>query len=174
MRSSHSQDAAGPRPDIVAYLRESPDGVLERVAEKFSVSTFEVVEALSSEYCVTTDGARFDDVMADLTSWGVVLVIVHTPNIVLECKGPIPVGSHARGYYNIHGDSPIGGHIKADRCARVAFVSRPFMGRQSYSIQFFDRDGEVMFKVFVARDADRNLCPEQVDKFEELRLRVCQ
>jgi putative heme utilization carrier protein HutX len=90
---------------------------------------------------------------------------------VVECAGKLPAGSFGRGYYNIHGDSPIGGHIKADNCQAIAFVSRPFMGRASLSIQFFNADGEAMFKIFVRRDAARELLPDQVTKFEALRAR---
>ena len=71
----------------------------------------------------------------------------------------------------MHGDSPIGGHIKAENCKEIAFVARPFMGRESRSLQFFNADGEAMFKIFVARDAARELIPEQVAKFDALRAR---
>ena len=107
--------------------------------------------------------------MQALTGWGEVLFIVHTPDIVLECAGTMPPGSFARGYYNLHGDSPIGGHLKAENCTHIAFVSRPFMGRPSRSLQFFNGAGEAMFKVFVRRDKERNLLPEQVARFDELR-----
>jgi len=110
--------------------------------------------------------------MEDLQAWGEVLFIVHTPDIVLECVGKIPPGSVGRGYFNIHGDSPIGGHIKHDNCAGIAFVARPFMGRQSRSIQFFNADGGAMFKVFVRRDAERNLLPEQLERFDALCARL--
>ena len=74
--------------------------------------------------------------------------------------------------FNLHGDSPIGGHIKAENCANIAFVSRPFMGRPSCSLQFFNRTGEAMFKVFVRRDSERNLIAEQVERFDALRRRI--
>jgi len=70
-----------------------------------------------------------------LTQWGDVLFIVHTRDIVLECKGPLPPGSSAQGYFIIHGDSPIGGHIKVDRCAAIYFIDRLFHGRRSCSLQ---------------------------------------
>jgi putative heme utilization carrier protein HutX len=97
-----------------------------------------------------------------------VLFIVHTADIVLECVGSKPPGSFARGYFNLHGDSPIGGHIKAANCTNIAFVSRPFMGRPSCSLQFFNGAGEAMFKTFVRRDKERNLLPEQVQRFSAL------
>jgi len=43
------------------------------------------------------------------------------------------------------------------------------MGRESCSVQFFDRDGEAMFKVFVRRLPDRSLDPAQVARFEALK-----
>ena len=80
-----------------------------------------------------------------------------------------PPGTFGRGYFNLHGDSPIGGHIKAENCRHVAFVARPFMGRASRSIQFFSGEGSAMFKIFVRRDAERNLIGEQVAMFDALR-----
>lgn len=153
-------------------LAQSPDGVLERIASEHGVSTRDVVAALPEAFRTMLPGSCFDEVMTDLPSWGEVLFIVHTPDIVLECAGTIPPGSVGRGYFNLHGDSPIGGHIRYESCETIAFVSRPFMGRSSCSIQFFNRTGEAMFKVFVRRDKERNLLPEQIAKFEALRTRL--
>jgi putative heme utilization carrier protein HutX len=158
---------------LAERLAKNPDGVLERIATEHGVSTREVVAALPAAHQSFIDGGRFNDVMADLESWGEVLFIVHTPDIVLECVGKIPPGTVGRGYYNLHGDSPIGGHIRYEACASIAFVSRPFMGRHSCSVQFFNSAGEAMFKVFVRRDAARNLLPDQVARFEALRTRLC-
>lgn len=157
------------RDELARKLAENPDGVLERIAEEAGVSTFNVVDALPAEHRTIVPGERMCDVLEALTTWGDVLVIVHTRDLVLECKGPIPPGTHGRGYFNIHGAGPISGHIKTDNCAHVAFVSRPFMGRPSRSIQFFNRDGEAMFKVFVRRDERREMIAEQVETFDALR-----
>jgi len=160
------------RPPLAERLAQSADGVLEQIARDYGVSTFEVVRALPSEHTTIVPGARFEAIMQALTAWGEVLFIVHTPDIVLECAGTIPPGSFARGYYNLSGDSPIGGHLKAENCAHIAFVGRPFMGRPSRSLQFFNCSGEAMFKVFVRRDKERNLLPDQVARFDELRRRM--
>jgi putative heme utilization carrier protein HutX len=157
------------RPPLAERLKQSADGILEQIAREYAVSTFEVVRALPNEHRTIVPGAQFEDILRALTEWGEVLFIVHTPDIVLECAGKIPPGSNARGYFNLHGDSPIGGHIKAGNCAHIAFVTRPFMGRASCSLQFFNGTGEAMFKVFVRRDSERNLLPEQVERFEALR-----
>ncbi|KAB2874736.1 MAG: hypothetical protein F9K38_15395, partial [Pseudorhodoplanes sp.] len=54
------------------------------------------------------------------------------------------------------------------RCARLAFVERPFMGRPSASILFFNIDGGIVFKVFVGRDENRELKADQLRKFRAL------
>jgi putative heme utilization carrier protein HutX len=170
--SNVSEARVAARPPLAERLAQSADGVLEQIARDYEVSTFEVVRALPAEHTTIVPGARFEEVMQALTTWGEVLFIVHTPDIVLECAGPIPPGSFARGYYNLHGNSPIGGHLRAESCAHIAFVSRPFMGRPSRSLQFFNGSGEAMFKVFVRRDRERNLLADQVVRFEELRGRM--
>ncbi len=98
------------KPPLAERLAQSADGILEQIAREYSVSTFEVVRALPVEHRSIVAGSLFEKIFAELTSWGEILFIVHTPDIVLECAGKIPPGSFARGYFNIHGDSPIGGH----------------------------------------------------------------
>jgi heme iron utilization protein len=160
------------QPRLAERLARSADGILEQIAREYGVSTFDVVQALPAEHRRVVPGSRFEDILQAVTQWGEVLLIVHTPDIVLECAGPIPPGSSARGYFNLHGDSPIGGHIKAENCAHIAFVSRPFMGRPSRSLQFFNGAGEAMFKIFVRRDQERNLIAAQVAHFDALRQRL--
>src|SRR5262245_11952263 len=167
-----SDTATAARPPLAERLKQSADGVLEQIAREYGVSTFDVVRALPEEHRAIVPGSKFENVLQALTEWGEVLFIVHTPDIVLECAGTIPPGSFARGYFNLHGDSPIGGHIKAENCAHIAFVSRPFMGRPSRSLQFFNKAGEAMFKVFVRRDKERNLIGEQVARFDALRAKL--
>lgn len=163
-------EAAGRAP-LAERLAKNADGVLEAIARDYGVSTFDVVRQLPVGNRVMTAGAEFEAIMSALTAWGPVLFIVHTADVVLECEGAVPPGAFGRGYFNLHGDSPIGGNIKAENCTHIAFVSRPFMGRQSCSIQFFNAQGEAMFKVFVRRDASRELISEQVAQFDELKAR---
>lgn len=169
-------DANAPdgRARLAARLAGNPDGVIEALAREHGVTTLDATRMLPPPMCRWAPASAFGEIMGELTRWGEVVFIVHTPSIVLECKGQVPPGTFGRGYFNLHGDSPIGGHIKADRCAGIAFVRRPFMGRESCSIQFFDTDGEAMFKVFVRRGPDRALDQEQVERFEALACRFAE
>ena len=150
-------------------LAAKPDGVIEAIAREVGVSTLAVLEAAPEDQRRFLPAERFEALWQELADWGTVLFIVHTPDIVLECEGSLPVGSFGHGYYNIHGDSPIGGHIKAGNCRTIALVDRQFHGRRSCSVQFFNGAGEAMFKVFVRRDEARELLADQVERFEALK-----
>ena len=154
---------------IDAALLEKPDGILEMVAGKCEASLWQVFQRLPEGQAVSIAGEEFEKVWAALTAWGNVLFIVHTDDIVLECEGALPPGTSSHGYFNIHGDSPIGGHIKASSCVHIVFVDRPFHGRRSCSVQFLNAAGNAMFKVFVRRDKSRELLADQVKLFEGLR-----
>ena len=162
------------RPPLAERLASSADGVVEQIARDYGVSPFEVIRQMPVEHRTIVPGAKFADIMQALTSWGEVLLIVHTRDIVLECAGKIPPGTFGSGYFNLHGDSPIGGHLKAENCTHIALVSRPFMGRASRSLQFFNGAGEAMFKIFVRRDDKRELLPDQVARFDALREKLAE
>jgi heme iron utilization protein len=156
---------------VRAALAARPDGVLEEVAREHGVSLQSVLDCLDPAHAAAASGSQFQEIWSDLTGWGPVTFIVHTDDGVFEVKTAVPPGSEGRGYFNVHGDTPLGGHIKASRCGSIYFVDRPFFGRRSCSVQFMNRDGGAMFKVFVGRDANRELDASQVARFEALRNR---
>ncbi|MGC4407522.1 heme utilization cystosolic carrier protein HutX [Rhizobium rosettiformans] len=156
----------------LAALAEKPDGVIEQIAAKAEVTPAEVLAILPDGAAVVVPSEKWEPIWKDLTSWGEILMIVHTDDIVLEVEGSLPEGSEGHGWFNIHGDSPIGGHIRKERCVSIAFVDRGFHGRRSCSVWFMNADGKAMFKVFVRRDKERNLLEDQVARFEALRQTV--
>lgn len=165
MTLAHHPDAAG---RIDAALAKKPDGVLESVATSCGVSLLDVFHRLPPAEIRFLPGSAFEGLWEELSSWGEVLFIVHTPDIVLECTGTLPPGTVGHGYFNIHGDSPIGGHIKSSNCATIVLVDRLFHGRRSCSVQFLNGNGEAMFKVFVRRDKSRELDLGQIGRFDSL------
>jgi heme iron utilization protein len=154
---------------IRAALKEQPDGVLDDVARRHGVPLRVVLDLLPEAAARSAPGVRFAEIWADLVNWGPMTFIVHTEDGVFETKAPLPPGSEARGYFNIHGESPLGGHLRIGRCAAIYFVDRPFFGRRSCSLQFINIDGGAMFKVFVGRDEKRDLLADQLVRFERLR-----
>lgn len=156
---------------VRAALAEQPKAALERIADAAGVTVAEVVRHLPEGEAVCIDGAHFVEVMGDLTDWGAVTLIVNTGDVVLEARGEIPAGSLGRGYYNLHG-KPIGGHLKADACGMIAFVSRELFSAMTHSIQFYAKAGHCMFKVYLGRDENRAMRPEQIERFVALRDRL--
>lgn len=152
-----------------AQLAEKPSVVLEMFAAENGVSLQTVVECLPETSRVFAPGEFAEAVMADIADWGIVTVLVHTQDIILECKGKLPAGKTARGFYNLDHGSPIGGHFRLDQCAAMAFVRRAFMGSDSCSVSFFNRRGEAMFKIFVGREENRQLIASQVERFTALQ-----
>jgi heme iron utilization protein len=152
-------------------LAAKPDGVIETVAAEAGLPTQAVLELTPRKERIFVPPEAFEAVWTELSTWGDVLFIVHTKDIVCEVVGSLPVGTFGHGYYNIHGDSPIGGHIRAANCRAIYLVDRPFHGRRSCSVQFFNAAGEAMFKVFVRRDKARELLPDQLARFEALKAR---
>ncbi|PJI42836.1 MAG: heme utilization cystosolic carrier protein HutX [Rhizobium sp.] len=152
-----------------AALAEKPDGVVEAIAARADVTPAEILAVLPPGAAVLAPSDRFLPIWQDMAGWGEVLMIVHTEDIVLEVEGALPEGSEGHGWFNIHGDSPIGGHIRKDRCTSIAFVDRGFHGRRSCSVWFMNEDGRAMFKIFVRRDADKALLADQLLRFEALR-----
>lgn len=150
----------------------SADGILERIAAETGLSTQEVCDCLPATMRGAVTGAHFIETMADVAGWGPVLLLVHTRDVILEFKAEIPAGSLGHGFFNLSGPGPLSGHLRHDRCAAIYFLKRPFMGLEGLSIVFFNEEGEPMFKIFVARDAKRELLPEQVGRFEALRARL--
>lgn len=154
-------------------LAANPGGIIEQIARDHEAPYRTVLDLLEAGQAVAAPASKFDEIWADLAAWaGEVTFIVHTEDGVFETRGTIPPGTHGRGYFNIHGDSPISGHIRAERCAAIYFVDRPFMGRRSCSVQFVNRDGGAMFKIFVGRNASRELDAAQAERFETLRRAV--
>ena len=154
---------------IRAALEEQPDGVLDDVARRHAVPLRVVLDLLPGPAARSASGARFAEIWGDLVDWGPVTSIVHTEDGVFETKAPLPPGGEARGYFNIHGESPLGGHLRIARYAAIYFIERLFFGCRSCSLQFINIDGGAMFKVFVGRDEKRELLADQLACFERLR-----
>lgn len=158
----------------IARLSASREGALEPIALDPSLNTLEAVRHLPSDRRTIVPGDCLPEIMQDVSTWGEILLVVHTADLILEWPTVLPPGTFARGYFNFPGESRMGGNIRAENCLHIAFVRRPFLDQTSCSVQFFNGFGDVMFKIFVRRDAQRRLIGRQVEKFEALCARCCR
>ncbi|HWM48815.1 MAG TPA: heme utilization cystosolic carrier protein HutX [Xanthobacteraceae bacterium] len=169
---STAQAAAAQGVDLAAVMAADPGAVIEDVARRHGVTCRQVVDALPSDMRRYAPGSAFADAMADFTRWGDVTLIVNTDDGIMEFTGPIAEGKVAGSYYNVIARTGFHGHLRHERCAAIGFVERPFMGRSSAFVAFFNHEGGIMFKVFVGRDENRELKPEQVKAFHMLAERL--
>ena len=154
--------------DLAAYMAENPGAVIEDVARERNVTPRAVIEALPEMMVRIGPGSQFAAAMQDIAQWGEVTLIVHTDDAIFEFTGSIPAGEIGRGYFNLMQPKGLHGHFRHERCAAVAFVERPFMGKASAFVAFINVDGGIMFKVFVGRDEARALRQDQLERFNAL------
>jgi putative heme utilization carrier protein HutX len=154
--------------DLKAHMLENPGAVIEDVARQRNVTPRAVLEAMPEAMVRIRSGGGFAAAMGDIAQWGEVTLIVHTDDAIFEFTGAIPAGEIGRGYFNLMQPRGLHGHLRHARCAAIAFVERPFMGKSSAFVAFINVDGGIMFKVFVGRDEARALRGDQLQRFHAL------
>ena len=109
--------------------------------------------------------------MQTVAAWNeAVTFIAHTPDVIAEVTGKLPDGSVARGFYNFKESEPGGihGHIYYENCAAIYLIERPFMGKRTVSLNFINRAGGAMFKIYVGRDQNGELIERQIQAMRAL------
>ncbi len=148
------------------FLKTEPDGTLEAIAEQYNTTLLEVVKNLPSPTVVSGD--KFDTVWDTVCEWGNVTTLVHTTDVILEFSGELPSGFHRHGYSTYAESTACPGISKAENCTHIALIERKFMGMDTASILFFNKEGSAMLKIFLGRDDHRQLLSEQVSAFHAL------
>ncbi len=155
---------------IAQEIEKDENFTVAKLAKTLEVRELDILLNLPSEVATFAEGGEFDSIIEDLEKWGEVLIVKNTPNFILEIRSKITKGSYQRGYYNFDHDAPLSGHLKADAIDKIVFLSaKVVMGMLSHSVIFLDKDGNDIFKVYVARDANREFIPEQLAKFQALK-----
>lgn len=139
------------------------------MASHFGKPEGEILCALPDEFVRVFPAERAEEVLAEISSWGIFTTIIEKEGSIFEIKDRFPTGMVGRGYYNLNmkdEEGTLHGHLKLDNISKIAFVSLPFRGKESYNIAFIANNGQTIFKVYLGRDAERQLFPEQVQKFK--------
>jgi putative heme utilization carrier protein HutX len=157
---------------IQKILDQNPKITTLEISKKLSVSEYVILQNIDENLAKAVDAKNFDAIIEDVATWGKILMIKITPSFVIEIKDYMPTGTYGHGYYNFDSkNSSISGHLKVNDIDKIIFVSKEHNGMVSHSIVFYDRDGEHILKVFVARDENRELLLGQVKKFFALKKR---
>ncbi|MGL6002691.1 MAG: heme utilization cystosolic carrier protein HutX [Plesiomonas sp.] len=156
----------------IAALSEQELGAsTQALANQFSVSEQQLVAALPAAMSTWIPAEHAQTLLESLTEWGALTTIIESEGSIFEFKGAFPAGKPAHGYFNLYTKSAEGlhGHLKLDQVAHIALLEKPFMGKESYSLLFFAQSGRCIFKVYLGRDSKRQLFPEQISRFNQLR-----
>ena len=157
------------RARVAEALAENKGPVMPAsLAGRFGVTELEAVRALPDEMRAFALASAFNDIWDGLTTWPNATIIIQHMGCVFEIKSALVRGKHGHGYFNLFGDVPLGGHLKLDELDCVCFLSMPFMGRESHSVQFFHSGGEVMFSIYAGRE-NHQLIPAARDSFLALK-----
>ncbi len=154
---------------IAQLLAENPNIITLEIAEKLNIPEGQVLCNLPRESARLFPAERAEEILQAVSRWVTFTTIIEKAGSIFEIKDRFPSGIVGRGYYNLNMKAQEGtlhGHIKLDNIAHIVFVSLPFRGKESYHIAFVAHSGETMFKIYLGRDEQRQLLPEQVEKFK--------
>lgn len=153
-------------------LEKNPGQVLEMLAAQNQCSFEDVIRCLPEENVRQTEGSRIVEILQAVSAWDEsVTFIAHTPDAIVEVSGKLPNGKVGRGFYNFdhpETDGGIHGHIYYENCASIYLLERPFMGKATCSLNFINRNGGAMFKIFVGRDEAGELKQHQIEAMRKL------
>ena len=152
-------------------LADKPTAALEDIARAAGCTPLEVLEALPDGEVTHLPGQVMAEVLEDIATWGEITFIVNTGPVILEVKSRLGRGELSDQMYNLN-TKPICGHLNTGACTRVAFVRRKLFSMETRSVQFYADDGSCMFKIYLGRDADRNLMPAQLTAFDDLEAQL--
>lgn len=153
--------------EIRALYEKNPSMMLHEMAQKLHVSEADIAY-YSEDTRVFTTPDNFDTIWNAMITWEKVTYIVVTKNVITEVHCKLPAGKYGHGFFNPMGDSPLGGHIRTDAIGAICFLSKPFFGLESHSVQFFDTEGNHMFAIYVGRE-NRELIPSVKEAFLQLK-----
>ena len=152
-----------------ADLAQLLDGVaIESQASERALSPRDLVGEWPPESCRLAAPRRLLEVLEEIATWGPVTIPLATADGIVAFTGPLPVGQIRNGHLYWLGDGPLRGRLRIDRCDGIAFIERAFMGRPSACVLFFNRAGDIMFKVFLGRDDQQQLDTVQLAAFRVL------
>ena len=153
-------------------LEKNPGQVLEMLAAQNQCSFEDVIRCLPEENVRQTEGSRIVEILQAIAAWDEsVTFIAHTSDAIVEVSGKLPNGKVGRGFYNFdhpETDGGVHGHIYYENCASIYLLERPFMGKATCSLNFINRNGGAMFKIFVGRDEAGELKQHQIEAMRKL------
>lgn len=157
-------------PDVAARIREAirkdPGRMTMQMARELGVPEAEVVRLMPST--TVLDSARWEELIRALEPLGTMHVIVSNGGATLEAVGQFGGFSTWGEFFNVQTEL-LDMHIRWPELANIFAVEKPshMTGVSTLSLQFYDRAGNVAFKVFL--NFGGKATPEMISGFTQLR-----
>lgn len=147
-------------------IRKDPARMTMQMARELGVPEAEIVRLMPT--ATPLDASRWEEVVRALESLGKVHVIVSNGATTLESVGQFGGFSTWGPFFNVQTDS-LDMHIRWEELTSVFAVEKPshMTGVTTMSFQFYDKAGNVAFKVFL--NFGGKASEETVSHFAELR-----
>lgn len=157
---------------IEQALLQEPNLHTLDLADKFKCQEGEIIKHLPAEF-ITFFTGDIETLLAEIHSWGKVVTIIEKAGSIFEVEGTFPLGKEGYGYFNLNmpknPNIALYGHLKLQQITDIVLISKPFRGKESYAIAFITAQQEVLFKIYLGRDEQRQLLAHQVKKFNQIR-----
>ncbi|MGO1246022.1 MAG: heme utilization cystosolic carrier protein HutX [Oceanisphaera sp.] len=155
---------------VLELLENEPKLRPAAMAKQLNVSEWELVCRLPHELIVPLDGQHAQAILEQVATWGRVTTIIEVAGSIFEVKAPVPSGRLGYGFYNLQAEfGELDGHLKLDAVANISLQSKPHRGKEAYAIVFYDAQGNTIFKIYLGRDEQGILFPDQVAQFKALK-----
>ncbi len=156
--------------EIHAQINRDESTMPATIADDLGITERDVVRHLPNSMSVEVSGTEFECIWKAMTEWEKVTALVSNSGIIAEIKGKLSKGTSARGYFNLFdSDAPLNGHIKADVIESIFFVSKPFMKIESHSVQFYTKEGDKAFGIYLGRNDKRQIIESVLNGYQDLR-----
>lgn len=117
-------------------------------------------------------GEHAQTLLEELPAWGKLTTIILHAGSVFEFKGEFPAGSLGEGFYNLRDEGQgFTGHIGVSKVSHITFQEGNHRGRMSYALVFRRENDEIVFKVFLGRDASGEVFAHQLNRYQQLKTR---
>ena len=143
--------------EIREWFRKDPSRMTMVASRHFQVPEGEVIKSLVGEWPLTElRGDAFREIMEGLKEVGLVRIFVRSHACVVECDGNLGEAEYTNTgpFFNVDGGG-LDMHILHQEIASAyALEKKSHMNPEdhTYSIQFYDKNGNAAFKVFLWQD----------------------
>ncbi len=145
------------------------------IAESLGLPEEKVLQALEGHQSFRADAIAPAELLETLKAWGRLRLTVRSSGAVVELLATLAEGWQSGQYLNLETEQ-YHFHLRVPSLARAYFVEKQGHppGSVSYSVQFFDTNGDCVLKAFLIRSASGEVSAEQLEAFHQAKARYCK